>query len=51
MEESAGEWGGSVEDSEIGLAVAYQLLLMASDLFVEEGGTLHEGYCLRRGDV
>ena len=35
----------------IGLALTYQLLLWASELFAEEGRKAHEVYCLRRGDV
>ena len=51
VEESIGEWGVGGRIVWIGLALTYQLLLRASDLFAEEGGKVHEVYCLRRGDV
>ena len=35
----------------IGQALPQQLLLRASELFAEEGGKVHEVYCLRKGDV
>ena len=51
MEESIGAWGVGGRIVWIGLALTYQLLLRASELFAEEGGKVHEVYCLRRGDV
>ena len=35
----------------IGLALLYELLLRASELFAGEGGRVHQVYCLRRGDI
>ena len=51
MEESIGAWGVGGRIVWIGLALTYQLLLRASELFAEEGGKVQEVHCLRRGDV
>ena len=51
MEEIVGECGVGGRIAWIGLALTSQLLLRASELFAEEGGKVHEGYCLRRGDA
>ena len=42
MEESIGAWGVRGRIVWIGLALTYQLLLTASEVFAEEGGIVHE---------
>ena len=51
MEESIGAWGAGGKIVWIGLALTYQLLLRASELFAEEGGKVQQVQFLRRGDV
>ena len=50
MEEGIGEWGVGGRIVWVGLALTYQLLFRASELYAEEGRKVHEVYCLRRGD-
>ena len=51
MEEAAKEWGVGGRVAWIGLALAYLLLLRASELFAEDDGRVHAVYCLRGGDL
>ena len=51
VEESIGEWEVGGRTVYNGLALTCQLLLMASELFAEDGGKVQQVYCRSRGDV